>query len=279
MRVHFDSVNGVLTRYYQAGSGLPVILVHGVGVLSDSWIRNLEPLGQHFSVYAPDLLASGMTDRGRYEGGAPQPFLVDHLADFVDHIKAEKFVLVGSSLGALISALLYFRMPERVHKLVLVNCGSLLGDYDERLRDGIVRSRTNGRAAFLDPTPEVCRQRMGNICFDAETVPESVIVMQMTCHALPGALSDYEKRMEGLLDFETGQKYSVGTKLAEISVPTLVVWGKQDPRGPYERAVEQFAAIKGARIVGVEKCGHLPHLEHPDIFNREVAAFLLEGRP
>ena len=97
-------------------------------------------------------------------------------------------LLAGSSLGALISALLYFRMPERVKKIILINCGSLLGDWDPRLKEGIMRSRANGRAAFVDPTPEVCRQRMANICFDVASIPESVILMQMNCHALPGAL-------------------------------------------------------------------------------------------
>ena len=56
----------------------------------------------------------------------------------------------------------------------------------------------------------------------------------------------------------------------------LVIWGKQDPRGSYEKAVEQFGPLPNVRLVGVEEAGHLPHLEKPDQFNSEVIKFLAE---
>lgn len=274
MRVFFERIGEVDTRYYQAGSGFPVLLVHGVGVAADAWIKNIDPLAEHFAVYAPDLLGSGFTGVNQVPEGPPQPYLVQHLAEFVDHLGLREFAVVGSSLGALIATLLYLRMPERVRKLVLVSCSTLLGEFDETLREATLQSRENGRRGFAEITPEVTRQRMANICFDPDSVPESLVLMQMTCNALPGALSAYERRMAGLLDFTKSQAHSVGARIHDVKVPILVVWGVQDPRGRYELALQQFGHLPNARIVPFAHCGHLPHLEHPEQFNQLLIDFL-----
>jgi 2-hydroxy-6-oxonona-2,4-dienedioate hydrolase len=274
MKVRVEKIAGVETRYYHEGSGFPVILVHGVGVAADTWLKNIDPLARHFSVFAPDLLGSGFTGLNQVPQGPPQPYLVEHLANFVDHIGVREFALVGSSLGALISALLYFRMPERVTRLALVSCSTLLGEFDDNLRQAILQSRENGRKAFAAPTPEITRQRMANICFDPASIPESLVLMQMTSNALPGARESYEARMQGLLDFASAREYSIGARIQQIDVPMLILWGMQDPRGSYELALAQFGQVARARLIPFQNCGHLPHLEHPEQFNEHLIRFI-----
>ena len=109
MRDHFASIDGAATRYYLAGSGYPLLLVHGVGVSSDIWLRNIEALSADFTVCAPDTLGHGFTETGAYRGGALQPYLVDHLAQLVEHLGFQDFQAVGSSFGALL------RHPLRDH--------------------------------------------------------------------------------------------------------------------------------------------------------------------
>lgn len=274
MRLCFARVGDVDTRYYHAGSGFPILLVHGVGVAADTWIRNIDGLAPHFEVFAPDLLGSGFTGLHQVPEGPPQPYLVEHLAKFVDQVGLQTFAVVGSSLGALIATLLYLRMPARVRKLALVSCSTLLGEFDPTLREATLQSRENGRRAFAEVTPEVTRHRMANICFDPATVPESLVLMQMTCNAMPGAAEAYERRMAGLLDFERAREHSVGPRIRDVRVPMLIVWGMQDPRGRYELAIQQFGHLPNARIVPFERCGHLPHLEHPLLFNDHLIRFM-----
>src|SRR4029078_12669618 len=124
MRVQFAHVGRGQTRFYQAGTGRPVVLLHGAGMSADCWLRNVDALGQDFSVYAPDELGQGMTGLGDYTQGPPHPWLIEHLVNFVNHLGLKNFTAIGSSFGALLAGLLYFRLPDRVDSLVLVSSGS-----------------------------------------------------------------------------------------------------------------------------------------------------------
>src|SRR5947207_3248896 len=103
MKVNFANVGGVPTRYYSAGSGRrALLLLHGVGVASDSWFRNIDALASDYFVCAPDLLGNGFTAEGSYLAGAPQAHMVNHLFDLLDHIEADRYSVVGSSFGSVI---------------------------------------------------------------------------------------------------------------------------------------------------------------------------------
>ena len=73
---------------------------------------------------------------------------------------------------------------------------------------------------------------------------------------------------------ERARPYRILDRLEQIAVPTLVVWGRQDPLGIYERGVEAVRRLPRGRLVTVEACGHFPHIEHPETFNRAVRDFL-----
>ncbi len=280
MRVTFDDIGGVRTRYYHEGSGPPLLLIHGVGVTSDTWLRNIDALARDFAVYAPDVLDNGFTGQGGYRGGPPQPHMVAHLARFVDALGLDEFAVAGSSFGALLGALLYFEMPERIKRLVLVSSGTCFNSEEELART-LRESYANGISAIGDPTLESCRKRMRNIFYDPEAVPEEMVLMQLNLYGLPGARDAYERRMRGLMDTVASRPYRILERLEEIHVPTLLVWARDDPRVVFARAEEAARRIPDATLVSFERCKHHPHVEHPERFNETVRRFLkgegLEG--
>lgn len=280
MRVKFDEIGGVPTRYYHEGSGDPLLLIHGVGVSSDTWLRNVDALARDFAVYAPDVLDNGFTGQGEYRGGPPQPHMVAHLIDFVDALGLEEFAIAGSSFGALLGALLYFQMPERVKRLVLISSGTCFNSEAELART-LRDSYANGISAIGDPTLENCRQRMRNIFYDPDAVPEEMVLMQLNLYALAGAREAYERRMRGLMDTEASRPYRILERLEDIDVPTLLVWARDDPRVVFARAEEAARRIPDATLVSFKRCKHHPHVEHPARFNETVRRFLkgegLEG--
>lgn len=280
MQVSFLDAQGVSTRFYHAGKGAPVILLHGVGVAADSWICNIEGLARHSYVVAPDLLGSGFTPPGPYSGGGPPiPYLVQHLCSIIDGLGFSRTSIVGSSLGALVAAHFALEHPERIEKLVFVNSGSLLGTDRELMRRGIDNSRKNGRTAYQNATLESCRARMSNIFVDVSTVPEGMLLMQLTAYALPWALTSYEDRMNGLLaDLDQSSSFVIGNRLNELAMPTMVVWGREDPRGNFETAMQDFRRLPNVKIQIFENCGHMPHIEAPEKFNSVVGEFLV-GAP
>jgi pimeloyl-ACP methyl ester carboxylesterase len=277
MRVIFEEIAGIPTRYYRAGKGLPVLLLHGVGMAADSWCSNFAALGQHFEVLAPDLLDNGFTGAGTYRGGAPQGHMVEHLIALIDRLELEELAVIGSSFGALIALLLYLKQPKRVRRIMLLGSSSALLP-PETLAKTYVKSYENGRAALSDPTYESVRKRMGNIVFDVAALPPELMLMQLTTMALPGALASFERRLQGLMDVEAIRPYHIIDRLPEIAVPVLGVWGRQDPRSNYDEVLPIIRRIPGVETVVIDRCGHLPHLEHPGRFHELAIPFLKAGR-
>lgn len=272
MRFEFADVDGANTRYLIAGEGSPIMLVHGVGMSADSWFWTVPALSQNFRVAAPDLLDNGFTGAGSYSGGPPHGHIVDHLLALADHLRFERFSLVGSSLGSLISLLTYFRAPERIDRMVLVGPAHLLGP-PATDSDPLEASYKNGRSALLNPTYESCRARMGRAFFDPARVPDVLVAMQMMMYAQSNALEKFERRMAGLRSPEAA-RFTVHDRLGEIRIPTAVICGREDIRGPYAIVEKDAARIPDVRLIPYDGCGHWPHMELPEQFNRDVTAFL-----
>ena len=276
MKAAIASVGGVETRYFFEGtSGPRVLLIHGVGMSGAGWLRNIDPLSSDFQVCAPDLLGNGLTHWGDYPAGPPHPHVLQHLADFVDHLGWRRFSVVGSSFGALLAALLYLRMPERVEKLVGISSASFIAT-DEELAVAMKESYANGSSAVFSPTLETCRRRLERICFDPAAVPPELVFMQLTEYAVPWAKKSYEQRMQGMMDVAACRPYRVQNRLEELRLPGLLLWGLNDPRAQYPRAKEAVARMPDAHLIAFDRCKHFPHIEHPAKFNGLVRAFFLD---
>jgi len=274
VKAAIERVGSFQSRYFHEGkSGPAVLLLHGVGMSGASWLRNVDALGQDFRVCAPDLLGNGLTEWGDFPPGPPHPHILKHLAGLVDHLGWEEFSVVGSSFGALMAALLYFRMPQRVKKMIAISSASFVAS-DEELAVTMKESYANGSSAVFAPTLGTCQRRMERICFDPSAVPQELIFMQLTEYAMPWARKSYEDRMRGLMDVNTCRPYRVNDKLEELRLPSLLVWGYNDPRALYGRAREAVKRMPSARLVAFERCKHFPHIEHPARFNELARDFL-----
>jgi pimeloyl-ACP methyl ester carboxylesterase len=123
----FVDVNGVKVRYYDAGQGEPMVLVHGGFTAGSStanvWSRNIPALAKHFHVYAVDRLASGMsgnpTDNKQYSYQGD----VDFVYNFIQTLKLGKIHLVGHSAGGAIVMYLSIEHPDIVRTLTILAVG------------------------------------------------------------------------------------------------------------------------------------------------------------
>ena len=275
MRASFIDVGTIKTRYLHEGrdNGEALLLIHGGGVAADTWLHNIDPLGQEFAVYAPDNIGHGFTDAVELGSDLPQPHTTRHLIDFVDTIGIDRFSVAGSSYGALIAGLIYFELPERVQKLILVGSSSVF-DSDENYRRALQGAYDNAARTIGNPDLADCRRRMNNAVHDPATVPEALLIMQLTQYAQPDRASFYVTANRNRVEAEGPIGYRINHKLEEVSVPTLVITGKQDKRTDWENTETEARRIPTARCVTIDRCGHLPYIEHPEAFNRLVADFL-----
>lgn len=277
MRATIEDISGISTRYLHHGSGdFGILMLHGVGVSADSFLWNLGVLGgDGTQTVAPDLRGFGMTGEGAYTDGAPHDGIVDHLVALVDRLGLKRFVIVGSSFGSNIACHLYWKVRQRVDGIVLVGCGPALND-PQSLSTMYEKSFANGIAAMSNPTLEVCRRRMSNLVFDPATVPEALLMLQLTLYALPGARDRYERRMRGIKDMQALQQFDCTARIGDIIAPSLVIWGRQDVRGDLIQAERCAKALPRGSMEIYSDCGHLPYLEYPARFNATLRDFLTE---
>ncbi|HEX4507949.1 MAG TPA: alpha/beta hydrolase [Alphaproteobacteria bacterium] len=273
MRIRFVEAGGIHTRLIEAGEGEPLLLLHPVGFSADVWVRNMADLGQEFRLCAPDLLSHGFTGLSAPDGTIGHAPMVDHLAGLVDLLGFETFSIAGSSFGAQLGALLYLRIPERVRKLIVVGSASTIQPPGEVVT-ALAKTRANAMKAFAAPSWESCATRLSNLCFNKELDFSPLILSQLTAYARAGAAEAYDRLLTAMTDPASAARFSVRHRLGEIAVPTLLLWGRQDPRADLARAVEARGMIPNAWLETFEQCGHLPFFEQPRRFNRIVSDFL-----
>ena len=209
---------------------------------------------------------------GAYKGGPPQAATVDHIVALADRLGLERFSVLGSSLGAAFALHTYFKVPQRIDRIVLVGPSFVLAkprdDFD--MFDGPYR---NGLSALKDPSYASCRARMSHGFYDKTKVPEALIALQMLQYALPGARESFERRLAGLRS-PAARAFGLYDRLGSVKAPTLLLSGDQDVRGTFDEIAEDAKRIPGIKLRLYEKCGHWPHMEYPEAFNRDVLDFL-----
>jgi len=277
MRDLYCSVDGVNTRYWVCGDGPSVVLIHGLGASVEFWERNIEALGEHFRTYALDLVGFGCTDKPD-----TQPSLevaVRHVIGFLDAQGVQQASLVGNSMGGLIALVAASRFPERVHKLVLVDSAGFGRQVHWMFRvmslPGVgelcLRSRPGRRGMRL-----VAR----SMCHDPGTLSDEWLARQAEMLRAPEARRAYLAALRYGVNFWGVRPHivrQVEESLARLTVPTLILWGREDHMLPLTQGLAGREKITGARLQVWEGCGHVPQLEKPEDFNRLVIAFLSES--
>ncbi len=280
MRARFLHLAGASIRLLESGSGYPVLFVHGLGTPAERWMHNLDALGARFHAFAPDLLNNGFSDD--FGEGLEQPPQLAHVAQMLhllDALGIDECAAVGSSYGGLIAGLLALRAPERVRRLVIVGSGSALHPPD--LQQQVLRAvKANAMKAIDGGTLDDCRERLRATAFDERSVHEAMLPVLLTSNALPGRRAAAERFYDALIEHATRADCQTWPRLEQLSMPTLIVTGRNDIRASWEKAVQAAARIPDCRIEIFESCGHGPMAEHPERFNALLDDFLqpLAGR-
>jgi 2-hydroxy-6-oxonona-2,4-dienedioate hydrolase len=273
MRARFVNVEGIRTRVLYAGNGPALMLLHGVGVSADTFIRNIDALAGRHAVFAPDMLGHGFTDAIDFTKQPPQQSAVRHLGGLADTLGLDRYSVAGSSYGGLVAALMWCDRPTRVDNLVLIGTGAVFHAGDEQAAT-LRAAAANASQALGDPTIESCRKRLGVICYDPASAPEEILPVQLTSYALPDRFSAYKATIEGLVATVHSTEHRVYSRLETLTARTLILTGRDDIRAKWQLHVDGRKRMPDARILIYERCGHLPYLEHPEAFNRDVGAFL-----
>lgn len=278
MITRFVDVAGVATRCLLAGAETapPLLLLHGLSLTSEIWIRNIDELGRSFRVVAVDLLGHGFT---RPRDGAPAGIedKLSHLEALIDVLGFARLSVSGSSYGGLIAANLALRRRDRVDRLVINGSGSAFNT-EQQLAAFMERIQAGYRPTLGETPPERWRERLMGTVFDARSIPCELLAVLPLCYAQPWAVPCWDETVDTMRRPERFHPFRILDRLEELDLPTLVVWGREDKGGIYESAVAAVARMPQAELVAFEACGHLPMMECPEKYNEVVRDFLLASR-
>lgn len=263
-------------RYYHAGDGPPLLLLHGLAVTADTWLLNIEALAEHFTVIAPDLPGRGMTGPLDLDGDVPQKKEIEFLLALVDRLGIEEVSVVGSSYGGLLGALLFLARPALVERLVIVGSGSC-SNSEERQAKMLANVHAHAEAAFAPTlTLRDLRDRFARIVHDPACLPDAMLYLLASFSVAPEAGRAYREILEALMDFDRTRPYRIYGRFAEVTLPVLVLNGKEDILSSWEASRQMVAMMPDARLEVWENCGHLPYVEYPDRFHDAIFRFCLQ---
>lgn len=280
MLTKFIDVGGVSTRCLVAGDekSPPLLLIHGVSLTAEIWLRNMDALGRDFFVVAPDMLGHGFTKPKEGAGPITIPAKIKHLQQLADTLNFRNYAISGSSYGALIGANLYLADKKRITKLIINGSGSAFNT-ETQLAEFMAKIYSNYKPTLTQSSPEMWRERLKGTFHDPASIPQELLAILPLCYAQPWAAACWENTISTMRNAEAFRPFRILEKLEQFDIDTLVVWGREDRGGIYESAVAAVKRMPRAELVGFDNCGHLPMLENPQLYNRTALEFLNRAGP
>lgn len=241
------TIGGRAVRYYEAGDGTPVILLHGAGGTARLWRKQFGGLSSRFRLIAPDLPGFGGSEPDKAISGVRDYALF--MREFMASLGIHRAPVVGSSMGGWAACWFAARFPEMVERLALISPAGLYDESDPPISvDGVVDEVTGTYMANMPPDN---RKAMAEL----DRAIATIIAMSGSGGFTP----------------------DLAGVLGKISAPTLIVWGSEDRVIPPSYGRRFKDAIPGSSLVIIEGSGHMPQLDNPEKINWLLGNFLADG--
>lgn len=262
----FTDVAGINTHYYEAGSGDPLILIHGGGAGADAWGNWRGCIGlfaEHFHVFALDMVGFGFSDKPDPASFAyTQATRVDHISGFIDTLGLSGVNLIGNSMGGITSMGVAIENPQKINKIILMGSAGIRAPISDELKSIMQYDYT---AAGM----EKIVRGLTNPGFE---VDPDIVAYRHELSVDPATRSAYDAIM-GWLAEQQGLYYEE-EYIRRVSQPTLVVNGKLDKVVQLSCAYRLLELIENSSGYILPHCGHWAMIEHPDTFARISTGFL-----
>ena len=252
------------------GDGPPLLFVHGLGGCWQNWLLNIPAFMGSHRVIAPDLPGFGGSQMPAEEISIKgYGKVVDALCE---KLGVESPAIVGNSMGGFVGVEVALAFPTRVQNLVLISAAGLSIEHTRRepLVTGARLWAAGATWLGVRGRSVVTRPRMRRIGMQLLVRYPEKLSPALTYELAQGTgTPGFVPALKALLS------YSIRDRLAQIEVPVLVVWGRNDmlvPRGDARQFVELIGS--NARRVMFDDTGHLAMLERPSRFNALLAEFL-----
>ena len=260
MEEKFVEIDGNKIRYFESGSSKhTLVLIHGLGASSERWKYVIPLFETDFHVVVPDLVGFGYSEKPSAD------YTLDYFSNFL-----EKFLIslgikttniIGSSLGGQIAVEYASTHCKSVEKLILVSPSGIMKQPTPALDAYIM--------AALYPNEQSAKSAFETMEGSGKSIPIDIINGFVTRMKLPNAKFAFMSTLLGLKNSDL-----ITEKLTNISSPTLIIWGTNDPIIPITFADVFVSSIKNCQFYEMDECGHTPYVQEPEKFASYVLKFL-----
>jgi pimeloyl-ACP methyl ester carboxylesterase len=254
----------ITTTYARQGEGkTPILLLHGFDSSLLEFRRLLPLLAQEKETWAIDLLGFGFTQRLPTLAFSPKS-IKTHLYACWKTLIERPVILVGASMGGATAIDFTLTYPEVVEKLILIDSAGLA---NAPIAGKLMFSPLDSWATQFLRNPKV-RQNISRAAYHnksfASQDAQICAALHLNCALWKEALIAFTK---------SGGYDNFSAQLPQIKQPSLILWGKSDRILGTKAATRFEKLIPNSQLKWIEECGHVPHLEKPQITASEILAF------
>ncbi len=257
-------INNFSINYSDGGNpaGMPVVFIHGFPFSQAMWKPQVERLSKTYRVITYDVRGHGEGDAG--DGQYMIEFFVDDFVGLLDHLKIDKAVVCGLSMGGYIALRAIERNPERFRALILCDTRSEADPNDGRLKraTSIKTVKTQGVKVFAEGfvkavfAPQTFQTKPEIVRFIQEIIEKNSPI------GICGTLLALASRTD------------TTASLSNIKVPTLILVGEHDTLTPPSAAQAMKEKIPNAELHIIPNAAHMSNLENVEAFNSVLMRFL-----
>jgi pimeloyl-ACP methyl ester carboxylesterase len=271
MNTHHVSASTTLYKEVY-GDGDPILCLHGLGASIFTWRHFITPFSQKNKLILVDFKGSGKS---------PKPFdrrysIDDKAEDIYNLIIAENLTnltLVGNSLGGGVALLVAIRLAQndanRLSKLILIDSAGDKNHVPSHLK--LIRSIFGALILYLIPSKLAASMTLRVCYYDSKKITSEQIEAYSAPFANPGARYALIQTAKHCIPSNIDD---IIAKLPTLTVPTLIVWGREDGVIPLIVGQLLHQLIPNSTLEVIEKCGHVPHEEMPDETVALISHFL-----
>ena len=260
-----DPIDRCHLHHTEAGSGPPLLLIHGLFDSLSTWSRLIPLLIPHFKVYAIDLPGFGesiLPDRWNDSVSG----MIDAVIAFLDEKGIGAVSPIGSSMGGSLSLAIAARHPERVQRIVLLNPYGLPAlPMAAAAAGGLVSGMILPYLLRKEILKRSARTIFSRSLYDQRLLTDELIDRAIFPFSSLRQRKNLFRFLKGITSAEIRQ---IDALLPEIKRPVLILWGENDRWLSEEHLTRLQESLPNNQALKISRCGHLPQMDQP----QEVAA-------
>ena len=280
VRIESRVVHGYRRVFRIAGSGPPLLLIHGIGDSSETWRTVLPALARKHLVIAPDLLGHGMSAKPRADYSVAA--YANGMRDLLGVLGIDRVTLVGHSLGGGVAMQFAYQFPEKTERMVLVSSGGAGGGVSPLLRAATLPGASALLAGVRLPGARLAVSAGVGVLERLDTgLGVDAGDLRRVVEALPDARARaaFIRTLRAVVDWRGQVVTMLDRCYLARGMPTLLMWGTRDSVLPVGHAYQARAAMPGSRLELFEGAGHFPFRSDPPRFVSLLEEFLATTSP